>query len=340
MRFCLTFLLIAVHGALPSNATASTDEGDECEGSGDTCAQASGTTSKKAILSNARYGWYGWRIWAADASSAAIGLAIMSQAPPYSGDASPRLGYVSATWRLSGMLAAPAIHFLHGNVSRGLVSMAMRIGMPWPFLVGLYGCRYEYSSECMQKTSQWISLASLVTISALDGAFLARTNSQSNRDLQREWYGWQGLIVDGAALGVGLSVAIASADRQDQSSTSFAKNVFLPVWAIGVIGGPVVHWSHGRVGVGLASLALRLFGGIAMAAVPLWISDCIATHSLCRTDELEPMLGWSRLSGQLAVTLLDDLVLARRDRETPASTSGANWYFTPTLQGGFLGASF
>jgi hypothetical protein len=54
---------------------------------------------------------------------------------------------------------------------------------------------------------------------------------------QRHWYGWQTLIVDGAGI------------------------LTLPVLVgVGVylVGPPIVHWAHGRVGLGFADIGMRL----------------------------------------------------------------------------------
>lgn len=65
---------------------------------------------------------------------------------------------------------------------------------------------------------------------------------------QREshWYGWQILIVDGAALGVSL-LALANATELAYAGVSMF-----------ALGGPIVHWAHGQVGTGFGSFGVRL----------------------------------------------------------------------------------
>ena len=86
---------------------------------------------------------------------------------------------------------------------------------------------------------------------------------------KHEWYGWQTIIVDGAALG------------------SCATVVLIPA---GILlygfGPPIVHWIHGYKTRGLASMAFRLapplvgmglgalFGGIAAAAQTCRFGNC------------------------------------------------------------------
>jgi hypothetical protein len=62
---------------------------------------------------------------------------------------------------------------------------------------------------------------------------------------QREWYGWQTLVVDGVGI------------------------VTLPVLVgVGVylVGPPIVHWAHGRVGLGFADLGIRFASAVVLTA--------------------------------------------------------------------------
>lgn len=71
---------------------------------------------------------------------------------------------------------------------------------------------------------------------------------------QREvWYGWQTLLVDGAALGFTIGVAAVG------SETTWAG----PVALVGgttlyALGGPTVHFAHGNIGKGFLSFGLRV----------------------------------------------------------------------------------
>ncbi len=292
--------------------------------------------------------WYGWQIWAADAANIALGLAIMSQAPADPADVSPRLGYVAATWQLGGMLTAPSIHFAHGNVARGFASFGMRAVLPFVALPSLLHCSPDYRDICMQRTAQWVSLGALFAVSAMDGAFFARNDRSTRQETQGDWYGWQGLILDGAGLSIGLSVAIANAHRDSQASganarasrpASFAENMTIPLWALGVVGGPIIHWSHGRLGIGFASLGMRLLGGVALWVVPLWYTHCATNDSLCKED-FRPIQDWVMFTGQLSASLIDDLVLSWHANPKASSSRGLDWYVTPTPRGIVLGAAF
>lgn len=79
---------------------------------------------------------------------------------------------------------------------------------------------------------------------------------------QSVWYGWQILIVDGVSIS---TAAISLAAHKGSGGNAGA--------AIGILGflfgGPTVHWVHGHVGTGFASLGVR-------AAVPLVLVGMLA----------------------------------------------------------------
>ncbi len=70
---------------------------------------------------------------------------------------------------------------------------------------------------------------------------------QRRRHERTHWYGWQNLVVDGG-------VMVASAGLGSANGT--AGGVLLVTGY--VFGGPIVHWSHGQVGRGFASLGIRV----------------------------------------------------------------------------------
>lgn len=68
------------------------------------------------------------------------------------------------------------------------------------------------------------------------------------------WYGWQILIIDGASIGVVLT-----------SLTGSTAPAFVAA-GLNFVGAPIVHWAHGEVGSGFASLAVRaLIPGLGAA---------------------------------------------------------------------------
>jgi hypothetical protein len=133
------------------------------------------------------------------------------------------------------------------------------------------------------------------------------------------WYGWQSLIIDAPA--VSLLVAGAAAptlnDRLGSAPTIAGGVAF-------VLGGPIVHWAHGSVGKGFASLGLRVvIPVLAELAFYLACFDC--SHSdgqLGMTLVLIPAL--------LVPAALDDFVLAYEPAGVP-STPSSHLGLTPTV---------
>jgi hypothetical protein len=69
------------------------------------------------------------------------------------------------------------------------------------------------------------------------------------RKPRTRWYGWQTLITDGAS----LAMLMGGASSNDSAGTWVALSGLTYA-----LGGPTVHWAHGNVGKGAASLGLRL----------------------------------------------------------------------------------
>ena len=69
------------------------------------------------------------------------------------------------------------------------------------------------------------------------------------RKPRTRWYGWQTLITDGAS----LAMLMGAASSNDSAGTWLALSGLTYS-----LGGPTVHWAHGNVGKGAASLGLRL----------------------------------------------------------------------------------
>jgi hypothetical protein len=75
------------------------------------------------------------------------------------------------------------------------------------------------------------------------------------------WYGGTTLAIDlGAAAvgGLGVLLFFGVSERGDHPIWPLAITV-VPAYAALLVGGPIVHWTHGHVGKGFGSLAMRLF---------------------------------------------------------------------------------
>lgn len=105
------------------------------------------------------------------------------------------------------------------------------------------------------------------------------------------WYGWQTLVMDLGAIGVG-SIGIAT------ESTP----VYVTGGVLQLLGPPIVHWSHGNVGAGFGSLGVRFLGGV------------IGTVGLLSTDPDKQKLGLGLGLGiQVLAIILDAAAFARED---------------------------
>jgi hypothetical protein len=87
--------------------------------------------------------------------------------------------------------------------------------------------------------------------------------------LREEWYGWQSLSTDGAALLLLIAASASSDLKSDVSSV-------LGYSSLGVylLGGPVTHFAHDNPGRGLGSLALRAGLPIAFGTIGYYGEDC------------------------------------------------------------------
>jgi len=80
----------------------------------------------------------------------------------------------------------------------------------------------------------------------------------------RRWYGWQTLLADGLT-----STAFLIAAAQDRSND---QEPYLVVGALGwFLAPPIIHFGHGNVAEGFASLGLRVAPVLLFAA---WASEC------------------------------------------------------------------
>ena len=115
--------------------------------------------------------------------------------------------------------------------------------------------------------------------------------------------------MDGAALSVFVGGFWLRPANQDWSVVSIAG---VGAWAVGA---PVVHWSHGRVGVGFASLGLRL----ALPALGLLLLSTPCSSSECSEQILLATLGLAVIPAPI---VLDATWLAR-ERQTSGAAQSA-----------------
>lgn len=125
------------------------------------------------------------------------------------------------------------------------------------------------------------------------------------------WYGWQNLLVDGAAL------ALVPFAEDDTAELVLGTYLF---------GGPIVHWSHGNVGRGFASLGLRV-------GTPLVLGFALASTCEPGGGEYDCLgaLATGVLVGAGTAIVLDSIALAWEKEPVPASLAVGSVQLSPTL---------
>jgi hypothetical protein len=117
------------------------------------------------------------------------------------------------------------------------------------------------------------------------------------------WYGWQNLGVDLAATAI-LAGGAASGNKA------------LLIGGVGAyaFGSPLVHFSHGQVGRGVGSLALRVGAPVLVGVIAASRNDC-EEHQCDGGDDIMPFVAGAAMA--IGAAVLDDVAFAY-ERE-PAS---------------------
>jgi hypothetical protein len=134
-----------------------------------------------------------------------------------------------------------------------------------------------------------------------------------------DWYGWQTLLADGAALTLALgSAGLDASGRGDAAG------------ALGFLGGltyvvasPVVHFEHDQTGKGLASLGLRLVMPL------LGVLVGVGVVSDCHGDACDAGAGIAALGIALSPIAIDAALLAYAPR--PAAYAAPRAVLTPAF---------
>jgi hypothetical protein len=245
-------------------------------------------------------GWYGWQILATDASALALGLAIGAASDDHG---NRRFGnVVAATWGL-GMLGSLSVHAAHENGGRALAGMGYRMVVP-PVVsfVGMgFGCLLSsIADDCASDSARWGFALGALGTTALDVGLLAYERRPTE---PRSWYGWQTLVIDGAALTAGV-IVILRGDEPDRRKR-YAGMAVLPL-VTGLLISPWVHAFHGRWGTALGSLGLRAFAPALGALVGL-SGYCAATGGAddCTGDgAVYGLLGGTVLTAAIDIGLM------------------------------------
>lgn len=271
---------------------------------------------------------YALHVFAADLGSVLTGVVIGATLDADAAHRPTNLGITAATWYGLGALAAPAVHYAHGNGGIGGASLGMRLFIP-P-LVSLFGfvgvcvSRGEFEADCRRDGLTGGSLVGLAGVAALDALVFANPRPRVERE--KHWYGWKLLALDGAGLLAG-AYAAAKPPRADSGETIDRPVAFwVPPYLIGLFGGPIIHATHGQWLRALGSFGLRGVVG-PVAALPGLLGYCSTTGGVDECTSTGAQFGI--VAGLLAVDLFDALVLAREDVEPEAGSA-----FTPTVSAG------
>lgn len=107
-------------------------------------------------------------------------------------------------------------------------------------------------------------LAALLTAAVTGGLPGDALADESVEAPRQHWYGYQTLILDGAAsilLPIGIVLGVHEAQGDNIPAGGLALGTLGTMTYL--FGGPIVHWAHGHVGIGFLSLGLRILAPIA-----------------------------------------------------------------------------
>ena len=117
----------------------------------------------------------------------------------------------------------------------------------------------------MPTFDRWRRARALSWLFAVLAALLvcSQAEAQGSRPrAEEQWYGWQNLAIDGAAIAlVSTSLALDATDALELGTNAWLYVFSSTVFALG---SPIFDWAHGNVGLGFASLGLRLVSGVLM----------------------------------------------------------------------------
>jgi hypothetical protein len=214
-----------------------------------------------------------------------------------------------------GGIGAPAVHWAHGHPGIGFADMGMRILLP-P-ITSLFGAAATCDNEgCSKRGFVTGSFVGYAGAAAFDAAVLARDNTRPITHAPGTWYGWQTLAVDAGGLAFGVYFGLATA-RDPKVHIEFVPAVGVGWWAISFIGPPIVHFAHGRVGMGFGDFGIR----VAMPVVAMLAGIIGYCPGTAANDCVESGAFTGLTAGVAASALLDATVFAY-DKTAPSDVRG------------------
>jgi hypothetical protein len=144
----------------------------------------------------------------------------------------------------------------------------------------------------------------------------ASTAGAEERRVAREWYGYYNLSADTAAFGA-LAYGLSRPYDNDAGEGLAWTSLF-----IYGAGGPIIHWAHGNVGTGFASMGMRVGGPIVLAFAGCALDSNKSEFGCLAGGALGALLG------VVGAVVVDASVLAYKETELPPARYGIR--FMPT----------
>jgi hypothetical protein len=232
-----------------------------------------------------------------------------------------KLGLFTATWYGAGIVAAPAVHYANRHWPVGLADFALRALFPPLAGVGglLASCTYkdEFSRSCARGGWSGGMLFGLAGAAAFDALVLSSAAPPEAPGPGGSWYGLQVLTIDLIAYGIGAFYALKD-PREGHQRPHPGLALWVMDYLIGSIGAPIVHFAHSNVGLGFASLGMRLILG-PMGALLGLLGACAGTAGSAGCVEQGAQYGL--FGGSVAIALFDALVFAREPEERATASN-------------------
>ena len=258
---------------------------------------------------------YGWQIAAPEAAGFGVGALVDDG----------RLPGMSIGTIATGAVAGPTVHWAHGRVGTGALSL-----FGWalvPPMAGLSGAvlnclATEIDDGCGTRGDRAGTLAGAVGMVFVDSLVLPmRPERTVRRSGVVDGYGEQILAVDAAGLALGVYVGVVAMDDGDdvEPALEFATGVGAGMYTVGLFVPPIVHAIHGGWSSAGIDIAVRWLGPPLMV-VPGMIAWCSATGGTEQCAERGALAGLA-VSGFI-VSSFDAQVLAR-DKVRPTTPSAS-----------------
>jgi hypothetical protein len=257
--------------------------------------------------------YYGWQIAIPDAAGLAVGAAAdRGHFPGMS------LGTMGA-----GVVAGPTVHWAHGRVWPGLVSVAGWAIVPPISGVGgiFFDClASDIDTACARegdRVGTFVGASGMLLVDALLLPNIGADATQRPSGVA-EGYGWQILAVDAAGLALGVAIGATSMEASGDPIDA-AAGVGIGMYTVGFFVPPIVHalhrnWSSAAIDVGVRWLVAPI------ATLPGIAAWCSATGGAESCIERGALAGLA-ISG-FVVSSFDAQVLAR-DKEKPGTPTAS-----------------